>query len=298
MLRDLAWFAVRALAWAGGWPGAVPAWALNASGLTVLGLAGLMTLAGFIEARRNPRVTRLSLPVPGLSAALEGFRIAHVSDLHAGGTITRDRLAHVVGEVNAFTPDLVALTGDLADGHVAELRDHVAPIADLKARHGVFFSTGNHEYYWDPQGWLAHVRELGLTVLMNEHRVLRHGDATVVVAGVPDPTAYETEAAHVTDPDGARTGAPACEFSILLAHQPGTAPAGAAAGFDLQLTGHTHGGQFFPWSHLVGRVQPFLKGLHRVGAMWLYVNRGAGYWGPPNRLGVPSEIALLTLVRA
>ncbi len=270
----------------------------DAAGPWLVATAGLLTVVGFIEARRWPRTTRLNLPIPGLPESLVGFRIAHISDLHAGGTIARTRLEHVVREVNGFAPDVIALTGDLADGHVRELHDHVSPIADLKARYGVFFSTGNHEYYWDPLGWLEHIRGLGLTVLINEHRMIRHGSADVLVGGVTDPSSHEMVAAHVSDPAAALANAPHADFKLLLAHQPGSAFAAAAAGVDLQLSGHTHGGQFFPWKHLVDRVQPFLAGLYPVGRMLLYVNRGAGYWGPPNRLGVPSEIALLTLTRA
>jgi len=307
VVRDVLWaiLAGTTAAWLGFAPdSAVPAmltaWSARfaASGLLVLAAALLLSAAGFVEARRRPRSTRLSIPIRGLPAALEGFRIAHISDLHAGGTIGRRRLEQMVGVVNGFLPDLIALTGDLADGHVQELRDRVSPIADLKARHGVFFSTGNHEYYWDPHGWLDHVRSLGLTVLLNEHRMLRHGDADVLVGGVTDPSSEEMVPEHVSDPRAALARSPRADFKLLLAHQPRSAFAAAQAGVDLQLSGHTHGGQFFPWKHLVDRVQPFLAGLYPVGRMLLYVNRGAGYWGPPNRLGVPSEIALLTLTNA
>lgn len=306
-LRDLTWglLITAAAAWThlapgSGVPAALAPWSarLAASGSLLLGTALLASVAGFIEARRHPRRTRLAIPIPGLPAALEGFRIAHISDLHAGGTIGRGRLEHVVREVNGFQPDIIALTGDLADGHVRELRDRVSPIAGLKARHGVFFSTGNHEYYWDPHGWLEHVRSLGLTVLLNEHRMIRHGAADVLVGGVTDPSSEEMVPEHVSDPREALARSPRADFRLLLAHQPSSAFAAAKAGVDLQLSGHTHGGQFFPWLHIVDRVQPFLAGLYSVGRMMLYVNRGAGYWGPPNRLGVPSEIAFLTLTRA
>lgn len=306
-LRDLAW-----LVWRGGlalWrvfgPAAVGLATLepsstwfNATSPALLGVALLLNLAGFLEARRRPPGTHRVIPIPDLPASLEGFRIAHVSDLHAGGTIARGRLEHMVREVNAFVPDLIALTGDLADGPVQELRDHVSPLADLKARHGVFFSTGNHEYYWDPLGWLAHIRTLGPVVLLNEHRMIRHGTADVLVGGVTDPTSHEHLADHVSSPGAALAGAPRSDFKLLLAHQPSSAFAAEQAGVDLQLSGHTHGGQFFPWTYLVRRVQPFLAGFYAVGRMRLYVSRGAGYWGPPNRLGVPAEIALLTLTRA
>jgi len=198
--------------------------------------------------------------------------------------------------VNALDPDVVAITGDLVDGSVAELRAHVAPLAQLRARHGVFFVTGNHEYYSGVYGWLGELQRLGIRVLHNEHVVLQHGGAPLVLAGVPDYGGHHFDPAHASDPAAALRGAPAHATRVLLAHQPRTAPAAAQAGFDLQLSGHTHGGQFLPWIFLVPLQQPYTAGLHKLDRMSIYVSRGTGYWGPPKRLAAPSEIAELILM--
>jgi uncharacterized protein len=182
---------------------------------------------------------------------------------------------------------------------VAELRDHVAPLARLQSRHGSFFVTGNHEYYAGAVPWIAELRRLGIRVLHNEHVLIRRDTATLVLAGVPDYSAGRFHQDHRSDPEAALEGAPPeAAARILLAHQPRTAPAAEKAGFDLQLSGHTHGGQFWPWIHFVRFQQPFTAGLHRLGRMWVYVSRGTGYWGPPKRFGAPSEITEVRLVAA
>jgi hypothetical protein len=240
----------------------------------------------------------VDVPLAGLAPALEGFRIVQITDIHVGPTIKQEYLQAIVDRVNALQPDVVAITGDLVDGSVAELADHVAPLARLRARHGVFFVTGNHEYYSGVHGWVRELQRLGIRVLHNEHVVLQHADASLVLAGVPDYTGHHFDPAHRSDPAAALQGAPADVPRILLAHQPRTAHAAADAGFDLQLSGHTHGGQFLPWTLLVPLQQPYTAGLHQLGRLWIYVSRGTGYWGPPKRLGAPSEIAELRLSRA
>lgn len=222
-----------------------------------------------------------------------------ISDLHVGLTIGRGFVQHVVAVANRLTPDLTVLTGDSVDGRVAELRERVAPLAGLRARHGVYAVTGNHEYYSGcAPAWIDEFRRLGMTVLMNEHRVLEHDGGALVLAGVTDITAHRFEPSHRSDPARAVDGAPAGAPKLLLAHQPKSAAAARAAGIDLQLSGHTHGGQFFPWTLFVRRWQPFTAGLHRLGPLWVYISRGTGYWGPPKRLGAPSEITRLRLVAA
>ena len=187
----------------------------------------------------------------------------------------------------------------LVDGSVAELSQHTACLSRLSARHGAFFVTGNHEYYSGVRSWVAEIRRLGLRVLMNEHVVLQHKGAGVVVAGVTDFNAGSFDPSQHSDPAAAIAGAPAdAGVNVLLAHQPRSAFAARKAGYDLQLSGHTHGGQFLPWNFFVRFQQPFTAGLHRLGKLWIYVSRGTGYWGPPKRLGAPSEITRLTLVPA
>jgi predicted MPP superfamily phosphohydrolase len=272
-------------------------------------MATLVSLIGFFNARRTASVVRVDVPIRDLPEGLEGFTIAQLSDIHVGATIRRGYIQRIVDAVNRLGADMVAITGDLVDGTVAELREHVAPLAGLRARHGTFVVTGNHEYYAGAHAWIDELRRLGLRVLLNEHVVLQTRnvkgaqtdeealDSALVVAGVTDYTAVHFDAAHASDPLRALHGAPPLvRTRLLLAHQPRSAPAAAEAGYQLQLSGHTHGGQFFPWNLFVPLQQPFTAGLHRLREMWVYTSRGTGYWGPPKRFGAPSEITLLRLV--
>lgn len=271
----------------------------TASAIAVPILAVLATIVGFIDARRRPRVVDVEVPLPDLPPALEGFTLAQISDVHIGPTIKRNFVRAIVEIVNSLDVDLIAITGDLVDGSVEQLGVHVEPLAGLRARHGTYFVTGNHEYYSGATAWIAELRRLGLHVLLNEHRVLSHGGASLVLAGVTDYSAHRFDPAQHSDPRAALEGAPPqVRPRILLAHQPRTAAAAADAGFDLQLSGHTHGGQFWPWNLFVRLQQPFTAGLHRLGNLWVYTSRGSGYWGPPKRLGVPSEVARVRLVAA
>ena len=263
------------------------------------GLGVFATVIGFAGARRRARVVNVEVPVRNLPVALHGFSIAQISDVHVGATIRRPYVEKIVDAVNALHPDLIALTGDFVDGPVQELAAHTAPLARLNAPHGAFFVTGNHEYYSGATAWTAEFRRLGLHVLLNEHAVITHNGTSLVVAGVTDYSAHHFNPAQRSDPQAALAGAPAdAGARILLAHQPRSAAAAATAGFDLQLSGHTHGGQFWPWNHFVRFQQPFTAGLHRLNALWVYVSRGTGYWGIPNRFGAPSEITRLRLVPA
>jgi uncharacterized protein len=270
-----------------------------ASALWTLVLTAFVTLAGLVIARRRPTVVDIDIPVTGLPDGLHGFSIAQISDVHVGPTIKRGFVEGIVARVNGLKADLIAVTGDLVDGSVPELSRHTAPLAGLSARHGAFFVTGNHEYYSGERAWSAEIRRLGLRVLKNEHVVLEHNGESLVLAGVTDLSAHHFDTAQHSDPIAALRGAPAhAGAKILLAHQPNSAPAAAGAGFDLQLSGHTHGGQFWPWNLFVRFFQPFTDGLYRLKNLWVYVNRGTGYWGPPNRFGVPSEITRIRLIAA
>lgn len=262
-------------------------------------LALAVTVLGFVNARRLARVVKVEVPIAGLPPALHGYAIAQVSDIHVGPTIKRPYLNAIVNRVNKLGADAIAITGDLVDGSVHRLGLHTQPLARLSARDGVFFVTGNHEYYSGAEEWIAEVRRLGITVLLNQHVIRRRNDATLMIAGVADYTAHHFHPAHKSDPRAAASGAGLVpDVRILLAHQPRSAPEAAAAGFHLQLSGHTHGGQFFPWNLFVPLQQPFVAGLHRVRDMWVYISRGTGYWGPPKRFGAPSEITLVKLVPA
>jgi predicted MPP superfamily phosphohydrolase len=269
------------------------------SAVGVLAATVLMTLIGMIIARRRPRIVKVDIPVANLPEGLRGFSIAQISDVHVGPTIKRPFVERVVRRVNAIGADMIAVTGDLVDGSVTQLSAHTAPLAGLTARHGAFFVTGNHEYYSGERAWTHELRRLGLRVLKNEHVVLQHNGSALVLAGVTDVSAHHFDPAQKSDPVAALDGAPAAAGArILLAHQPSSAEAAADAGFDVQLSGHTHGGQFWPWNLFVRLYQPFTGGLHRLRNLRVYVSRGTGYWGPPNRFGVPSEITHIRLVPA
>lgn len=275
------------------------------SALLVLGLSAIATLCGFFLARRTARVVPIDVPIANLPAALQGFRIVQISDLHVGQTIRREYMQRIVSTVNGLQADMVALTGDLVDGSVTELAPHVAPLGALSSRHGSYVVTGNHEYYSGAHRWIEEFRRLCMHALINEHVVLTHRNtknaetALLVIGGVTDFNAGHYDPSHRSDPQQAIAGAPAdAGVRVLLAHQPRSASAAASAGFDLQLSGHTHGGQFWPWKYFVRLQQPFVAGLDRLHNLWIYTSRGTGYWGPPNRFGAPSEITLIRLVAA
>lgn len=262
----------------------------------VIGGAFLMFAAGMVIALRGPSLRRIEIPIEGLHPALEGLRIAQISDLHVGPTIRAGYVRRVVEKANALEADLVALTGDFVDGTVEALSRHVAPLAGLMPARRVFFIPGNHEYYSGFERWMPVLRSLGFELLLNEHRTVRVGDARVLVGGVVDPAAGR---ANPPRADLAAGRGEAADFRLLLAHHPKLAPLGEAAGFDLQLSGHTHAGQFFPWTIAVRILHgPHVAGLSRLGRMWVYVSAGTGTWGPPVRFGTRPELTLLRLVRA
>ena len=272
---------------------------LHATGLAVVGTAGALGLAGFLEARRRAAVVDVDVPIAGLHPSLDGFTLVQITDVHVGPTIKGDYLRPIVDAINTLQADVVAITGDLVDGSVAHLRAHTAALGDIKAKHGAFFVTGNHEYYSGAQEWIDEVRRLGIRPLLNEHVVVERDGAKLVLAGVTDFNAAQIVPSHKSDAAAAVAGAPTdATARVLLAHQPRSAFAAVDHGFHLQLSGHTHGGQFFPWNFFVRLQQPFTAGLHKMRDMWVYTSRGTGYWGPPIRLLAPSEITRVTLRRA
>ncbi|MFF3017162.1 metallophosphoesterase [Streptomyces sp. NPDC057939] len=238
---------------------------------------------------RGPRVKRVQVPLARLPRAAHGFRIAVVSDVHLGAVLGRAHAQRIVDTVNRTQPDLIAIVGDLVDGDVADLGPAAEPLRGLTSRHGTFFVTGNHEYFSGAQQWVDHVRELGLNPLENARRELPYFD----LAGVND-IAGETEGqgpdfvAALGDRDRSRT-------SVLLAHQPIVIDDAVRHGVDLQLSGHTHGGQLWPGKYLAELANPTVAGLERYGDTQLYVSRGAGAWGPPVRVGAPSDITVVEL---
>jgi predicted MPP superfamily phosphohydrolase len=262
-------------------------------GLGILGTATALSVVGWAQAR-CPRIRRVTVPVDDLPAELDGYRIVQWSDVHVGRTIRRNFVESLVERTNALGADAIAITGDFVDGPLSDLRGEVEPLRELRARDGIFYVTGNHEYYWRAAEWCAALQSLGLDFLKNEHRVVTRNGASIVFAGVTDPVGRDT---HTQDPVRALAGAPASAVKVLLSHRPQTADAASRLGVDLQLSGHTHGGQFFPFNLIIKKFQPIVAGLHRVGRTWLYVNRGTGYWGPPSRLAVGGEITVIELRR-
>jgi predicted MPP superfamily phosphohydrolase len=259
------------------------------------GLSGVAAAVGVRTALSRLAVLPVTVPVAGLPRSLAGLKIVQLTDIHVGPTIGRDFIAEMVRRTNALEPDVVAITGDLVDGPVAALRAHVEPLRDLRARHGVFFVTGNHEYYSGADAWIAELRRLGVRVLRNERVTVGEPGAELDIAGVDDWSAGRFGRGHGPDLPRALEGRDPARPVVLLAHQPKAALEAAEHGVSLVLSGHTHGGQLWPWTLLVGLDQPWVKGLHRHKNTHVYVSQGTGYWGPPMRLGTFGEITRLVL---
>lgn len=268
--------------------------ALSGSAALVSVLLTATAVRGAVEI---PGVKRVKIAIKGLPKSFRGMRIVQLSDIHVGPTIGGAFVAGVVEQVNALKPDLIAITGDLVDGSVEELGAAVSQLKKLAAPFGVFFSTGNHEYYSGVEQWLNFLPKLGIDVLRNRHTRLRRGDESIVLAGVDDHTAAGFGHGHGANYQAALGGIDPAETVILLAHQPRQIAQATRVGVDLVLSGHTHGGQLWPFGGLVRLAQPYLAGLHRHDERaQIYVSRGTGYWGPPMRLGAPAEITEITLI--
>lgn len=266
--------------------------------LGAFAMTGVATGVGLQNAIKVPDVKRTEIRVEGLAEDLDGFTIVQLSDLHIGPTLRREWLQEVVNVANRLGADMIAITGDLVDGYVRDIGDEVLPIGGLTAKHGVFYVTGNHEYYWDGPAWSDFVESQNIRALNNAHHLVKVGAARLLVGGVTDYKAGQMAPGHATDSAKAMAGAPAHDFNVLLAHQPSSVYEAAQHGWKLQISGHTHGGQFFPWNLVVNMVHEFATGLDRFQDTLIYVSRGAGFWGPPTRLLAPSEITHLTLRRA
>ncbi len=277
---------------------------LGATNFGLLGISAVATGYGFHSARRLS-VFEVSVPIDNLPDDLVGFTIAQITDLHVGQSIGRDFVQSVANKVNALSCDLIAFTGDAVNGYLPHMRlrspphirDHLAPLGELRAAHGCYFVTGNHEYYCGAEAWSEEMGYLGFTVLLNDHRLLRHGEARIALAGVTDYHDGRYLPSHASSPVEALSNAPDSHIKILLAHQPRSVFEAAEVGCDLQLSGHTHGGQVFPGHLYVWLKQPYVSGLHKYGRTWIYVSRGTGYVGPVLRLGAPAEITRITLCR-
>lgn len=262
----------------------------TAVGVTSLGLVGY----GASQALGRPDVLAIPVRLRRLDAAFDGYRVALVSDIHLGPLAGRSHTARIVEMINQSQPDLVAIVGDLVDGTVEELGPAAEPLRDLVSRDGTYFVTGNHEYFVDDTAsWLRELERLDVRPLRNENTVIRRGGGTFALAGVND-----VEGEQRSDPpdfDKALDGIDAAQPTILLAHQPIQVHEAARRKVDLQLSGHTHGGQMWPFHYAVEAAQPALAGLSAFSETQLYVTRGAGFWGPPVRVGAPPDITVLSL---
>jgi predicted MPP superfamily phosphohydrolase len=238
-------------------------------------------------------VNRVSVELARLPRQSHGTTIVQLTDMHIGVTIGRAFVEDIVRRTNALRPDIIAITGDLVDSSVPALRDTVAPLGELRSRHGVYFVTGNHEMYSGVEPWVAELSRLGIRVLRNE-RVSIGGPAGFDLAGVEDYSARHM-GERGTDVAGALRGIDPSREVVLLAHQPRSVHEAARHGVGLQLSGHTHGGQIWPWGLFVRLQQPYRQGLYRHGNTQIYVSQGTGYWGPPMRLGTHAEITHVTL---
>jgi uncharacterized protein len=262
------------------------------AGAVAVGTAG----TGAYFANSPPVVRLVPVTLAGLDPSLDGLRIVTFSDGHLSATYGGRRFERLVELVNEQRPDVVAIVGELVDGDVSELREEAAPLADLVSDQGVFFVTGNHEYFVDTDAWLRHLPTLGVDVLRNERVAIRRGSASFDLAGIDDRTAASSGLpGHGADLDAALDGRDDETPVVLLAHQPFMVEQARAAGVDLQLSGHTHGGQLWPFDYVISLDQPSVEGLSRYGDTQLYVTSGAGYWGPPMRVGARPEITVVEL---
>jgi predicted MPP superfamily phosphohydrolase len=261
-------------------------------------LAGGLSLAAVRSGLARVALREVDVRLKRLPESLSGTTIVQLTDIHVGPTIGRDFIEEIVESTNAANPDVIAITGDLVDGSVAELREHVAPLARLRARYGVYFVTGNHEYYSGADAWCAELGRMGIRVLRNERVTIGDGDASYDLVGIDDHSAQGFGGDHGADLPRAVAGRDPTRELVLLAHQPRAVFEAEKHGVGLQLSGHTHGGQIWPWNYFVRLQQPVVSGLKRFGETLIYVSNGTGYWGPPMRLAAPAEITHIRLLTA
>lgn len=263
---------------------------------TILFAAVLIFVYGYWNAKRGPRIVTVSIPVEGLPEELQGFSIIQLSDLHLGPCVDSKFVENVVKLTLSIDANIIVMTGDMVDGSFHDYKEAANSLVQLAKKLPVLYVTGNHEYYKDGQLWVDYFSQLGIKPLLNEHLAVHRNGKTILFAGVTDPAERMINPLSKPNIQKALENAPAADVKILLAHQPKIATE-AAPHFHLQLSGHTHGGQFFPWIFMIGFFQKFPKGLMKSDDMWVYVNVGTGFWGPSLRVGTRSEISLIRLVK-
>jgi len=265
------------------------------------GFAGVGCLVSLFINAQPAIVKNVTIEIQDLPASFDGVRIVQLTDLHVGPMNDGAWLSRIVEEVEALSPDMIVLTGDLVDGSVAHLSEHVLPLKRLKAKYGVHFVTGNHEYYSGVDAWCEHLKTLDINVLRNACTQITSTEGEILnLVGVEDWGARHMRGVEGPDLQKALKGAQPHAPVILLAHQPAAIHEAAARGVDLQLSGHTHGGQIWPFSYLVYLQQPYVQGhyVYPESKTQIYISPGTGFWGPPMRLGTHAEVSVITLTRA
>ena len=263
--------------------------------IAMIGLAGTGTGFGFYSSRKGPTVINQDIFLESLPPGFENFTIAQISDLHVGPTIKRPYVEDVFEKIAFQNPDLIVITGDLVDGSVKYLSPELEPFKDMIAPYGTYFVTGNHEYYSGAEPWLDETDRLGMRNLINTNEIISKSGDEIAIAGITDLNAHQINFSHKSDPERALASLPKDITKIVLAHQPNSIHAVHKVGADLQLSGHTHGGQFWPFTYPVKLASTYLAGYYDHFGTKIYVNRGTGYWGPPLRIGVPAEITMISL---
>lgn len=267
----------------------------KASTLAVIGGAVLATPPAIYHAKRGLIVKEISISLESIPAEIDGFRIVHLSDIHVGNTIFEEDIAEIVAETNALNPDLIAITGDMADGLPEHIGDWINPMKNFKSKYGTWFVTGNHDHMWDAKGWCERIAKLGIRVLDNEHKTLEINGTTIAIAGAIDEWGDRKDRKWRSDPAKALSGIAPDMFKLMLVHRPASVNKSLAAGAHVILAGHTHGGQCWPLTYIIDALHHYSRGLYEVDGRAVFVSCGTGYWGPPLRIGVPPEIDVITL---
>jgi hypothetical protein len=294
LASDLFGLLIRVVGWAIGRDLSMVVRGVHVAGLVVASMAAGF---GIREALLPPEIHSIEVDIPGLPAAFDGYRIAQVTDTHIGRILGRSWAADLARRVDSAAPDLVVHTGDLVDGTVEGMGPAVEPLARMHGRDGTYFVTGNHEAYSGIAPWVRFVQNMGWTVLSNRHVLIHRGGSTLCLAGVTDAHEGGSPGGSAPDPRAALAGVPGGVPVVLLAHQPRQALQAQHMGVSLQLSGHTHGGQLWPFHYFVRLQQPSVSGFALVGDVPVFTSRGAGFWGPPMRLFAPSEVPILVLRR-
>lgn len=262
----------------------------------ILLISGAITILGLSEGLSPPEIKRVDVVIENLHPGLEGLTIAQISDLHIFPSTRQNWVEQIVYRTNALNPDIIALTGDIVDSDYGQINKEIKALAGLRSKYGNYFVTGNHEYIIGADSWVDEFRNLGFQVLRNEHHLIKHNQSTLLIAGVEDHSA-PTRSSNDSSPAKAIGNSPKTDLKLLLAHKPHSVYEAAGVGFDLQLSGHTHGGIISPVRWLASIGQPYQSGLYQHENTQIYVSNGTGYWGIPFRLGTPSEITFLRLTR-